>query len=119
MTAENNPQNKTQIISQELLDKYFTIAHQALAKIKFGEERAFVWEEAAHDFRDMAQRYIADAEYFLKEKDTARAFACLNYAHGWLDAGARLGLFDVEGDNTLFTVDAEYVAKQKGEKGAR
>jgi hypothetical protein len=33
------------------------------------------------------------------------AFAALNYAHGWLDAGARLGLFDVDHDSTLFTVD--------------
>jgi hypothetical protein len=35
------------------------------------------------------------------------AFAALNYAHGWLDAGARLGLFDVGKDNVLFTVDGE------------
>ena len=99
--------NHAGIISKELLERYFEIAHRALAKITFGDERLFVWEETAQDFLDMAQRYISDAEYFLKEGDSARAFACLNYAHGWLDAGARLGLFDVDGDSTLFTVDEE------------
>ena len=34
------------------------------------------------------------------------AFAALNYAHGWLDSGARIGLFDVK-DSRLFTVDDE------------
>jgi len=34
----------------------------------------------------------------------------LNYAHGWLDAGARLGIFDVKGDSRLFTVDEEWTS---------
>ncbi len=32
------------------------------------------------------------------------AFAAVNYAHGWLDAGARLGVFDVGADDRLFTL---------------
>jgi len=44
-------------------------------------------------------------KWLVKKGDVVNAFACLNYAHGWLDAGARLGLFDVDGDNVLFTVD--------------
>ena len=32
------------------------------------------------------------------------AYGCINYAHGWLDAGARLGLFETGGDNRLFTL---------------
>ena len=55
----------------------------------------------------MAQRYFDDALYFRKKEDYTTAFAALNYAHGWLDAGARLGLFDVGKDNKLFTVDDE------------
>ena len=59
----------------------------------------------AEDFLDMASRYIQDAEYFLNnKKDAVLAFAALNYAHGWLDAGARIGLFKVK-DSRLFTVD--------------
>ena len=36
--------------------------------------------------------------------DLVNAFASVNYAHGWLDAGARLGLFDVGLDDKLFTL---------------
>ena len=39
-----------------------------------------------------------------KKGNIVNAFAALNYAHGWLDAGARLGIFDVH-DSKLFTVD--------------
>ena len=97
-------------VSKEILDKYFDVANRALAKIKFGEEKVFVWEEAAEDFLDMAQRYISDAKYFVEKGDNERAFACLNYAHGWLDAGARIGLFVVT-DSRLFTVDGEPTRK--------
>jgi hypothetical protein len=30
-------------------------------------------------------------------------FAAVNYAHGWLDCGARLKIFDVR-DDKLFTI---------------
>ena len=39
-----------------------------------------------------------------EKKDFLNSFAALNYAHGWLDCGASLGVFDVH-DSTLFTVD--------------
>ena len=53
----------------------------------------------------MAKRYYKDAEYFYNEKkDYVTAFAALNYAHGWLDAGARSELFDVDGDSELFVI---------------
>lgn len=92
-------------ITKEKLDKYFSVTREALEKVKdsFDELRM----EQAGDFFDMASRYFQDAEFFLKEKeDYVLAFAALNYAHGWLDAGARIGLFIVN-DSRLFTVDGE------------
>ena len=62
--------------------------------------------DQAKDFLDMAQRYHDDAHHFRKQGEIVTAFAALNYAHGWLDAGARIGLFKVN-DSTLFTVDDE------------
>lgn len=53
----------------------------------------------------MAKRYLSDAEHFEKKGELVTAFAALNYAHGWLDAGARVGLFDVGHDSSLFTID--------------
>jgi len=92
-------------ITDEKLEKYFSITSQALKKVKIVKKDKIDFEKAAHDFLDMAQRYYNDAKYFAKQGEIVTAFAALNYAHGWLDAGARLGLFDVNHDNQLFTVD--------------
>ena len=59
----------------------------------------------AEDFLGMAQTYFDDAHHFRENGDWINAFAALNYAHGWLDAGARAGLWDVGHDSVLFTVD--------------
>tara|TARA_Y100000034_G_scaffold35645_2_gene43742 strand:- start:4814 stop:5116 length:303 start_codon:yes stop_codon:yes gene_type:complete len=94
-------------ITSAKLEKYFDTTKRALKKVKIvkKQKKTIKWKENAEDFLDMAQRYFDDAKYFKKKGDIVTAFAALNYAHGWLDAGARLGLFDVEGDNQLFTVD--------------
>lgn len=92
-------------ITDKKLDKYFDVTGRALAKVKIAPEQAFDWKEKAADFLDMASRYYSDAQHFYKKGDYVNAFAALNYAHGWLDAGARLGMFDVDHDSELFTVD--------------
>ncbi len=66
-------------------------------------DRSFM-RTAADDFLSMARAYFEDAEHFYETGDLINAFACVNYAHGWLDAGARLGLWDVDGDDQLFTL---------------
>ena len=93
------------IITKGKLDKYFDITKKALdlAEVAFDEERL----DQAEDFFDMAQRYYDDANFFFENKeDMILAFAAINYSHGWLDAGARIGLFKVK-DSRLFTVDDE------------
>ncbi len=66
------------------------------------------WEESrkeiARDYYSMAFNYFNDATFFKEKGDFVRAFGALNYAHAWLDAGARIGVFKVS-DNHLFTVD--------------
>jgi len=52
----------------------------------------------------MARAYHDDAKHFRENGELDKALATTNYAHGWLDAGARLGLFDVGGDDQLFTL---------------
>ncbi len=90
-------------ITPEKLQKYFSITKEALGKAKVALDKSRLKE--AKDFLDMAQRYFDDAHYFHEKKnDAVLAFAALNYAHGWLDAGARIGLFKVK-DSRLFTVD--------------
>ncbi len=91
------------IITEEKLDKYFFITKEALDMVHdkgLDEDRI----DDAKDFLDMAERYYSDAGHFREKKDYVNAFAALNYAHGWLDAGARIKLFKVK-DSRLFTVD--------------
>lgn len=92
-------------VTAEKLDKYFDVTSRALEKVKIVCDAKIDCEAAAKDFLDMAQRYFEDAKHFREKGDIVTAFAALNYAHGWLDAGARIGLFDVDRDSTLFTVD--------------
>ncbi|HLC81387.1 MAG TPA: DUF357 domain-containing protein [Candidatus Nanoarchaeia archaeon] len=90
-------------ITTQKLEQYFKITKEALDQVKgnLDLER----KKQAEEVLDMAQRYYDDANHFLAEKkDAVLAFAALNYAHGWLDAGARMGLFKVN-DSRLFTVD--------------
>ncbi len=90
-------------ITSEKLSKYFSVTKEALQKAEESPNKTSLEKERA-DFLDMIKRYISDAEHFAEKKDIVNAFACLNYAHGWLDAGARIGIFDVH-DSNLFTVD--------------
>ena len=90
-------------VTDEKLDKYFSITKKALEKAISSGNRTSLDKER-EDFLDMIKRYISDAEHFEKKSDKINAFAALNYAQGWLDAGARIGIFDVH-DSRLFTVD--------------
>lgn len=92
-------------ISKEKLDKYKELTSQALQKIVFSSPEKTHLANTAIDFYEMAQNYFEDAKHFEEKEDYVNAFAALNYAHGWLDAGARMGLFDVDHDSRLFTVD--------------
>lgn len=83
------------------LQKYFELTSKALKKVKIVEKH----KKEAEDFLDLAQRYYDDAKYFEKKGDLVNAFGAVVYAHAFLDAGARLGFFDVGKDNELFMVN--------------
>ena len=89
-------------VTPERLKKYFAYTCDALAEAKAAIDTTR--EKDALDFLDMASRYYSDAQFFEKKGDLVTAFAALNYAHGWLDAGARIRLFLVT-NSRLFTVD--------------
>jgi hypothetical protein len=94
-------------ITSERLEKYFSVTKAAIDMVKekgLDEKR----KKEAEDFLDMAERYYSDALHFKKKGDIVTAFAALNYAHGWLDAGARIKLFKVK-DSKLFTVDDDII----------
>ncbi|MBS3107438.1 DUF357 domain-containing protein [Candidatus Woesearchaeota archaeon] len=93
------------LITDIKLKKYFSITEKALKKAKIKIPERTHLHVVAMDFYNMAELYFNDAKHFEQKGNLVNAFAALNYAHGWLDAGARLGLFDVKHDSKLFTVD--------------
>lgn len=86
-------------ITKEKLEKYFNLTTKALAEVK----KKIIKEKEAKEIIDMVSNYLSDAEHFRKKDDFVNSFAALNYAHGWLDSGVRLDIFDVK-DNKLFTI---------------
>ena len=83
----------------EVSERYIEVSQEALSKIKVAPPQRSFHRKAAEDFLEMAKAYFSDAKHFHENGDHARALAAVNYAHGWLDAGARLGLFDVGEDD--------------------
>jgi len=91
-------------IDDSHLSRYLETTARALATLRIvAPERSFS-RKLADDFLLMAGSYYEDALHFRDIGDKVNAFASVNYAHGWLDCGARLGLFDVGGDDSLFTL---------------
>lgn len=88
-------------ITSEKIQKYKTITKKALAVAKNSVIKRK--KTQAQEIFDMVKNYVSDAEHFEKKGDLVNAFAALNYAHGWLDAGVRLDIFDVK-DDELFTI---------------
>jgi hypothetical protein len=85
------------------LTKYFEVTTKAYDMAKEAPKND---EKQAMIILDMVSRYISDAHHFEEQGEKLLAFAALNYAHGWLDCGAVMKVYEVK-DSTLFTVDDE------------
>jgi hypothetical protein len=95
---------KGSVITEERVEKYISLTSEALEKVKIAAPERSFNRRLADDFMKMAKAYFEDAKDFRDKGDLVNAFACVNYAHGWLDSGARIGLFDVGGNDRLFTL---------------
>ncbi len=100
MAEKPDEPKKIDVVCDRRLDKYFDITGRALEKVKAAEKDEVMAKEAA-DFLDMAERYFSDAKHFREQGNYVLSLAAVNYAHAWLDAGARIGLFKVK-DSELF-----------------
>ena len=102
--SETKSGSKLESELDELVQKDLKITNRALKKVKIIAPKKSYARKIATDFLEMATAYYNDALHFKDQNDRIRAVACVNYAHGWLDAGARLGVFDVDEDDRLFTL---------------
>jgi len=89
---------------RSIVDRDISLTERALEKAAIAVPKRSHLRRVAEDFVGMARAYYEDARHFRDQGELDKALANVNYAHGWLDAGARLGLFDVGGDDQLFTL---------------
>lgn len=92
-------------ITDERLAHYRDVSRRALDKARICVPEGTHLHRLAIDGMEMVNNYLSDADHFAEQGDIVRAFAAINYAHGWLDSLARSGVIDVDHDSTLFTVD--------------
>lgn len=92
-------------ITDEQYARYRDLSVRAREKLSIAAPERTHLYALASDALDMVDRYLADADHFESKGDRVRAFAAVAYAHGWLDALARMGAIDVDHDSQLFTVD--------------
>ena len=88
-------------ISKQKIKKYSDLTSTALNQIKKNIIKGK--EDYAKEIIEMVENYLSDAKYFEQKQDFVNAFAALNYAHGWIDSGVRLDIFNVK-DRKLFTI---------------
>ena len=88
-------------ITKKKIEKYFDLTERALAVVKKSVIKGK--EKEAKEIIEMETNYVSDSHHFFDKDDFVNCFAALNYAHGWLDSGVRLKVFNVN-DDRLFTV---------------
>lgn len=93
--------NHNNKITEEKLDKYFNLTKKALSESKKSVIKGK--EIYAKEIFEMVSNYLSDAIHFKEKGNFVDSFAAINYAHGWIDAGVRLDVFNVD-DDSLFTI---------------
>lgn len=90
---------------EEKMDRYGELLAEALSEATIAPPEGTPMAEAAAECYEMAASYLEDGRHFRANDDPVNALAAFSYGHAWLDAGARVGLFDVPTEGHLFTVE--------------
>jgi len=85
---------------KEKVNRYRELLERAIKDVKIG---ASPLHDVAEDYLTMAKSYYQDGIHFQEKGDLVNALACFSYGHAWLDAGVRLGVFEVK-NKTLFAI---------------
>lgn len=85
-------------------DRYERLLSEALDAATIAPPEGTPLAESAAECYEMAASYLDDGRHFREQGDTVNALAAFSYGHAWLDAGARIGVFEVPTDGHLFTV---------------
>ena len=88
----------------EKTDRYEELLAEALDAAEPVAPAGTPLAAAADEYAEMARSYLEDGRHFRADDDPVNALAAFSYGHAWLDAGARIGLFDAPDEGHLFTV---------------
>ena len=88
----------------EKTDRYEDLLAEALDAAEMAVPEGTPMADAAAEYEEMDRSYLEDGRHFREEDDPVNALAAFSYGHAWLDAGARIGLFDVPDEGHLFTM---------------
>jgi hypothetical protein len=88
----------------EKTDRYEALLTEALDAAELACREGTPLAEAGANCLEMARSYLRDGRHFREQGDLANALASFSYGHGWLDAGARIGVLSVPTEGHLFTV---------------
>jgi hypothetical protein len=89
---------------EEKTDRYERLLAEALDAAEIAPQEGTPLHDAALEYEEMARSYLEDGRHFREEDDPVNALASFSYGHGWMDAGARMGIFEVPTEGHLFTV---------------
>ncbi|MFB6250342.1 MAG: DUF357 domain-containing protein [Halobellus sp.] len=87
----------------EKTDRYEAMLADALTEATIAVPEPRPLGTAAAEIREMAESYLEDGRHFRENDDPVNALAAFSYGYGWLDAGVRLGLFEIPDETSLFT----------------
>ena len=88
----------------EKTDRYGRLLAEAIEAAEAAPPAGTPLADGANDCLEMAEAYLEDGRHFRRDDDPVNALAAFAYGHGWLDAGARVGLLSVPREGDLFTV---------------
>ncbi len=91
-------------ITDEKIKNYIEKTEMVLKLLKKSVPENSHLNQIAEDFLTMIKSYFSDAIYFFQKGDYVNAFAAINYAYGWIDAGVRIGLIYAGENHDLFTL---------------
>jgi hypothetical protein len=84
-------------------DQYESLLAEALEVATVAEDLPAEQTDAAEQCLEMAASYLQDGRHFRETGSLPDALAAFSYGHGWLDAGARVGVLDAPSEGHLFT----------------
>jgi hypothetical protein len=87
----------------EKTDRYESLLAEAVDVATVADDLPAEQADAAEQCLEMAASYLRDGRHFRETGNLPDALAAFSYGHGWLDAGARIGVLDVPSEGHLFT----------------